>query len=244
MLPDWLLSVNLGENVKIRIMAVDDEPAILDPLKVMLEAYGYEVLTIRDSLEALKRLELEKVDGLFLDVRMPRMDGFELTRLVRKLKLNGQIPIVMLTALDDGETMRKGFDVGITFFLGKPFTRERVYKLLGAIKGSMAREQLRYIRIPFRTKVDCSWEFPSGGHFNSDCQDISEGGMRLSYLGGLEVGQALGLAFVLPAITKAISVNAQVVRRVPNGGIGVKFMALPPREKRSIQLYISARVND
>ena len=230
--------------MKIRIMAVDDEPAILDPLKVMLEAHGYEVLTIRDSREALKRLEDEKVDGLFVDARMPQLDGFELTRLVRTLKLNGQIPIVMLTASDDGETMRKGFDAGISFFLGKPFTRERVYKLLGAIKGSLAREQLRYIRIPFRAKVDCSWGYHSAGHFNSDCQDISEGGMRLSPLDGLEVGQAVGLAFALPDISKTLSVNAQVVRKVPNDGVGIKFTALPPREKGSIQKYISARVDD
>ncbi|MGA2982292.1 MAG: response regulator [Terriglobia bacterium] len=230
--------------MKIRIMAVDDEPAILDPLKVMLEAYGYGVVTIKDSREALKRLEVEKVDGLFVDVCMPCLDGFELTRLVRRLKLNGQIPIVMLTASDDGETMRKGFDAGISFFLGKPFTRERVYKLLGAIKGSLAREQLRYIRIPFRAKVDCSWGYHSAGHFNSDCQDISEGGMRLSPLDGLEVGQAVGLAFTLPDISKTLSVNAQVVRKVPNDGIGIKFMALPPREKGSIQKYISAQVNN
>ena len=158
---------------------------------------------------------------------MPHLDGFELTRLVRKLKLNGQIPIVMLTASDDGETMRKGFDMGINFFLGKPFTRERVYKLLGAIKGSMAREQLRYVRVPFRTTVGCSWGFHAAGHFKSDCQDISEGGMRLSPLGGLEVGQGVSLAFILPGISEKLSVNGQVVRKVPDGGIGMKFIALP-----------------
>ena len=94
---------------------------------------------------------------------MPYLDGFELTRLVRTLKLNGQVPIVMLTGSDDGETMRKGFDMGISFFLGKPFTRERVHKLLGAIKGSMAREQLRYVRVPLQTTVGCSWGYHSRG---------------------------------------------------------------------------------
>ena len=50
----------MGEDLKIRIMAVDDEPTVLDPLKIMLEARGYEVLAIEDSREALKRLENEK----------------------------------------------------------------------------------------------------------------------------------------------------------------------------------------
>ena len=59
----------LGENMKIKIMAVDDEPAVLHPLKTMLESHGYEVLAVGDSREALKRLEVEKVDGLFVDVK-------------------------------------------------------------------------------------------------------------------------------------------------------------------------------
>ena len=225
-------------------MAVDDEPEILDLLKTKLEAHGYEVLAIDDSREALKRLEDEKVDGLFVDVRMPYLDGFELTRHTRALKLNGQVPIVMLTGSDDGETMRKGFDMGISFFLGKPFTRERVYNLLRATKGPMEREQLRYVRVPFRTTVGCGWGEHGAGHFKSDSQDISEGGMRLSPLGGLDVGQGVNLNFALPDDSETLSVGAQVVRKVPEGGIGVKFDNLPTREKVSIQRYIRARVED
>jgi CheY-like chemotaxis protein len=234
----------MEENMKIRIMAVDDEPAVLDLLETMLETHGYEVLAINDSREALKRLEVEKVDGLFVDVNMPYMDGFELTRLARALKLNGQVPIVMLTGSDDAETMRKGFDMGISFFLGKPFTRERVYRLLGAAKAPMTREHLRYIRIPFRTTVGCNWGYHSAGQFKSDSQDISEGGMRLSPLGGLDVGQGVSLVFALPDISQKLSVDAKVVRKVPDDGIGLKFVALPPREKASIQQYISACVRD
>ena len=228
--------------MKIKIMAVDDEPAVLDPLKIMLEARGYEVLAINDSREALKRLEVEKVEGLFVDVNMPHLNGFELTQAVRTLKLNGQVPIAMLTGSDDAETMRKGFDMGISFFLGKPFTRERVHNLLGAIKGSLTREQLRYVRIPFQTSVGCNWGFHSAGHFKSYSQDISEGGMRLSPLGGLDVGQGVTLVFALPDTSHPLSVNSQMVRKVPNDGIGLKFMALPALEKTSIQQYIKACV--
>ena len=143
--------------MKIKIMAVDDEPAILQLLKTQLESMGCEVQGIVDSREAAERLEVEKVDGLFVDFRMPHMDGFELAKKARESKLNGQIPIVMLTALDDSETMRKGFKVGINFFLGKPFTRERVYNLYVATRGPMRREKLRYTRLPCRTTVECTW---------------------------------------------------------------------------------------
>lgn len=224
-------------------MAVDDEPAVLELLKTMLETRGYEVLAIEDSREALKRLEVEKVDGLFVDVRMPHLDGFELTKLARALKLNGQVPIVMLTGSDDAETMRKGFDMGISLFLGKPFTRERVYNLLGATKGPMTREHLRYIRVPLRTTVSCNWGYHAEGHLKTDSQDISEGGMRLSPLGGVEVGQGVGLVFTLPD-SRRLRVNAQVVRKVPDDGIGVKFVTLPAEDKAAIQQYISARIQD
>jgi DNA-binding response OmpR family regulator len=224
-------------------MAVDDEPAVLDLLKTMLDSRAYEVLTIEDSREALKRLEVEKFDGLFVDVNMPHLNGFELTRAVRTLNLNGQVPIVMLTGLDDAATMRKGFDMGISMFLGKPFTRERVYNLLRATKGLMAREQLRYVRVPLHTWVGCNWGHYSEGHFKSDSQDISEGGMRLSPLHGLDLGQGVTLVFVLPDTPHTLSVNAQMVRKVPNDGIGLKFGALPPREKISIQKYIQACVD-
>jgi CheY-like chemotaxis protein len=230
--------------MKIKIMAVDDEPKVLDLLKTLLENRGYQVLAMEDSREALKRLEDEKVDGLFLDVRMPHLDGFELTRRTRALKLNGQIPIVMLTGSDSAGTMRKGFDMGISFFLGKPFTRERVYGLLGATKGTMMREQLRYVRVPLQTAVGCTWGYHSAGQFKSDSYDISEGGMRLRSLGGLDVGQGVSLVFSLPGISRKLSVEAQVVRRVPEGGIGLKFIDLPPREKTSLRQHISAYVRE
>jgi CheY-like chemotaxis protein len=234
----------LWGNMKIKVMAVDDDPVSLHLLMSLLESYGYEVLATGNSSDAWKLLGAEKVDGLFVDLRMPCLDGFELTRLVRTSKLNGQIPIVMLTASDDGETMRKGFDVGISFFLGKPFTRERVHKLLGAIKGSMAREQQRYVRLPLQMTVGCSWGYQAAGHFKSQCQNISEGGMRFGALNGVEVGQGVSLAFTLPDIGQKLSLNGQVVRKLPDGGIGMKFIGLLPRERSHLQRYISGCLKD
>src|SRR5271157_6033759 len=138
-------------------MAVDDEAAILNLLKTQLESHGFQVIDVGDSREALNRLKEEKIDGLFVDVLMPHVDGFLLIQQARLSKLNRRVPIVMLTALDDAETMRKGFQAGANFFLGKPFTRERVYNLLGATRGAMLREKQRYTRLSYRTEVDCTW---------------------------------------------------------------------------------------
>jgi CheY-like chemotaxis protein len=141
----------------LKIMVVDDEPGVLKLLKAMVEPLGIQVVTMADSREASARLEREKFDGIFVDVRMPHMDGFELTTHVRASRSNSGIPIVMLTGLNDVQAMRQAFKVGVTFFLNKPFTREQVTRLLKAARGAMLREKRRYARLPLQTTVNSRW---------------------------------------------------------------------------------------
>jgi CheY-like chemotaxis protein len=223
-------------------MAVDDEPAVLTVLKAQLQSLGCEVIEVGDSREALARLETEKVDGLFVDMMMPHVDGFILTQRVRNSKLNRRVPIVMLTGYDDAETMRKSFEAGANFFLGKPFTRERIYNLLGATRGSMLREKQRYARLPYRTEVDCTWGTAPPRRFRSSCVNISEGGMKLTPPGGLAIGQELEVAFFLPGMSHNTKAHARVVREAPPSGIGILFLKLNERDEKDLQGYISARL--
>lgn len=225
-------------------MAVDDEPAILNLLKTQLESQGCEVVDVVDSREAVERLNNEKVDGLLVDVIMPYVDGFLLTRQARLSKLNRRVPIVMLTALDDAETMRKGFEAGANFFLGKPFTRERVYNLLRATRGPMLRERQRYARLSYRTGVDCAYGTEPQKQFRSGSVNISEGGMMLSPTGGLAIGQELEVAFSLPNISHIIKTRAQVVREIPPNAMGITFLKLTERDEKDLQAYISARLEE
>jgi DNA-binding response OmpR family regulator len=230
--------------VKVRVMAVDDEPLILGLLKAQLESMGCEVVVVGDSREALERLKEEKVDGLFVDLVMPYMDGFALTKEARLSKLNARVPIVMLTGMDDAKTMRKGFESGVDFFLGKPFTRERIYNLLRATRGPMIREKQRYTRLSYPTVVTCIWGSDSSKQFRSNSVDISEGGMMLTPNGGLSVGQEIEVAFSLPDISHTIRTAAKVVRDIPPSAIGIKFIKLIDRDERDLQNYISARLDE
>jgi CheY-like chemotaxis protein len=230
--------------VKLRVMAVDDEPAVLILLKKQLETLGCDVLELTDSRLASARLEDEKVDGLFVDVRMPHVDGFSLTRKIRMSKLNRRVPIVMLTGMDDAETMRKGFDAGANFFLGKPFTRERVYKLMGATRGAMMREKFRYARLSFATGVDCTLGGTPPKQFRSGSLNISEGGMMLNSTGGLKIGQELEITFSLPNCANAIKTRALVVREEEPSTMGIQFLKLSDRDGLDLQGYISARLQE
>ncbi len=230
--------------MKLRVMAVDDEPGVLKLLKTQLQSLGCEVIDVADSREAVERLKEEKVDGLFVDVLMPHVDGFLLTQHVRLSKLNRRVPIVMLTAMDDAETMRKGFEAGANFFLGKPFTRERIYNLLGATRGPMVRERQRYARLSYRTPVDCTWGTMSPKKFRSNSVNISEGGMMLVPSGGLAIGQELDVVFNLPNIPRGIKTRAQVVREALPDAVGIQFLNLNEREGLDLQGYISARLEE
>ncbi len=230
--------------MKLRVMAVDDEPGVLIVLKKQLETMGCEVVEMADSRKALERLKSEKVDGLFVDVVMPHVDGFTLTKQARLSKLNYRVPIVLLTGMDDAETMRKGFDSGANFFLGKPFTRERVYKLMGATRGAMTREKYRYARLSYRTEVDCTAGTAPPKRFRSLSENISEGGMMLSAVGGLALGQEVEVAFNLPNTAHAIKTRATVVREDSPGAMGIKFMKLNDRDERDLQSYIIARLEE
>lgn len=139
----------------LKVMVVDDEPEVLQLIKVMIQPLRCDVLAISDSGEAARRLEAKKFDGVLLDVLMPHLDGIELARLIRKSALNRGVPIVMLTGLDDVNTTCRGFSAGATCFLGKPASRERLYALVKAMRASLLREKRRHARLPYRTAVNC-----------------------------------------------------------------------------------------
>jgi CheY-like chemotaxis protein len=263
-LDEYFHGTRLGV-MALKILAVDDEPGVLNLLKTMVEPLGYEVVTLADSRQAALRIEDEKFDGILLDVLMPHLDGFELTRRIRSSRLNFGVPIVMLTSLNDVGTMRKGFTLGVTFFLGKPFTRERIYGLFKAARGSFLREKRLRARLPFRTTVKCKIGQFGERQFRSGSLDIGVGGLLLEPSGGLDVGQELFLEFMLPPGSATMApvedkprkslfhdapareeeprqVRAKVVYREPPDRIAVEFVLPPADVLEAIQRYITADV--
>src|SRR3990172_507993 len=80
----------------LKVLVVDDEEDILEVIQDRLEAYGFAVVTAGNGLEALKKLSMEKFDGIFLDVKMPEMGGIEALEEIRKRDRN--IPIIIITS--------------------------------------------------------------------------------------------------------------------------------------------------
>ena len=102
-----------------KILVVDDDKEIVGAIKKRLEMEDYEIITAYDGLEAMDILMEQEVQLLIIDVMMPKMDGWEVCREIRK---NSKVPIIMLTARSDERDELLGFDLGVDEYISKPFS--------------------------------------------------------------------------------------------------------------------------
>jgi DNA-binding LytR/AlgR family response regulator len=118
----------------LRVLAVDDEPPALDELAYLLRADPRvaKVYTAADATEALRVLRDSDFDAVFLDIRMPGLDGMELARVLRRFARPPAI--VFVTAYDDGAV--DAFDLGVTDYVRKPVRGERLAESLRRVVGS------------------------------------------------------------------------------------------------------------
>jgi two-component system alkaline phosphatase synthesis response regulator PhoP len=112
------------------ILVVDDEPEIVRLVRSYLEQEGYRVVTAYDGEEALYTARYEKPDLVVLDILMPKMDGLEFTRRVRREQ---DVPIIMLTARADETDRIVGLEMGADDYVTKPFSPREVVARVRAV---------------------------------------------------------------------------------------------------------------
>ena len=109
-----------------KILLVDDSSTVLLLHRMMLSHCGYELLTARDGQEALDKASTERPDLIFLDVVMPRMDGFQTCRALRSRSETKNVPIILVTTRGEPHYVRQGFESGCTDYITKPFDGEEL----------------------------------------------------------------------------------------------------------------------
>lgn len=105
---------------KPMVLVVDDDVTIRVMARECLEAYGFDVAEAEDGFEAVEVFGEARPDAVVLDVMMPRIDGFEVCRRIRALPGNEHLPILMMTALDDVDSIHASYAAGATEFTSKP----------------------------------------------------------------------------------------------------------------------------
>ncbi len=108
------------------VLIVDDDPSARETLVAILEGEGYDLQQAKDGIQALRMLEQLQPDVILLDVMMPRMDGFEVCRRIRATPQLAEVPIIMLTALDNRDSLLQGIESGADDFLSKPADRREL----------------------------------------------------------------------------------------------------------------------
>jgi putative two-component system response regulator len=108
---------------KTVIMVVDDQPQNIELLEAYLVGQDYEIITAANGEEALEKLSGNQIDLILLDVMMPGINGFEVTRRVRQDNKHQLLPIILVTALRETEDRVKGIEAGCDDFISKPIDK-------------------------------------------------------------------------------------------------------------------------
>lgn len=123
------------EERRIQVMVVDDSVTVRKVTSRLLERNQMDVITAKDGADAILQLQDASPDIMLLDIEMPRMDGFEVARLVRHNERIKDLPIIMITSRTGDKHRERAFSLGVNEYLGKPFQEnlllETIYSLLG-----------------------------------------------------------------------------------------------------------------
>jgi DNA-binding response OmpR family regulator len=106
--------------MKKQILVVDDEIGALTLIGIMLERGGFSVLKAKDAKTALTVLDQNTPDLIILDVMMPGMNGIDLCKVIREREDTGPIPVLILSARGDAESIMRGIEAGANDYLPKP----------------------------------------------------------------------------------------------------------------------------
>jgi twitching motility two-component system response regulator PilG len=115
----------------LKVMVIDDSKTIRRTAETLLKKEGCDVVTATDGFEALAKISDEKPQIIFVDIMMPRLDGYHTCALIKNNQMFKNVPVIMLSSKDGLFDKARGRIVGSEQYLTKPFTRE---ELLGAIR--------------------------------------------------------------------------------------------------------------
>lgn len=128
---DTLGAAGEGSLAGLKVVVIDDSKTIRRSAETLLRKEGCEVITATDGFEALAKIADHRPDIIFVDIMMPRLDGYQTCALIKRNQNFKKTPVIMLSSKDGLFDRARGRIVGSEQYLTKPFTRE---DLLDAIK--------------------------------------------------------------------------------------------------------------
>lgn len=125
---------NTGEPKMAKVLVIDDSQTIRRTAETLLVKEGYSVITAADGFEALAKVADQNPDLIFIDIMMPRLDGYQACALIKSNARYAQTPVIMLSSKDGLFDRARGRIVGSDEYLTKPFTKD---ELIGAVRAHL-----------------------------------------------------------------------------------------------------------
>jgi CheY-like chemotaxis protein len=219
----------------LKLLIVEDDIASLELMAEVFTSLKAEVRPLNDSQKAARLINEEKFDGIFMDLEMPNVHGFDLARRIRNSSWNKTTPIIIVTGRDERETMQQAFALGATFFLQKPVDRYKLSALFRTVRGGMLENRRRSARVPIQTDVTCEVgsRIVRGVTWN-----LSQGGIQVE-ANGLQPKDNVRLLFRLPASSVSIDVMGTVIWTGEKRQ-GIHFTSVNAQNQESIRDFVSA----
>lgn len=120
------------------VMVVDDSLTVRRVTQRLLTREGYQVVLAKDGVDALQHLQSVTPDVMLVDIEMPRMDGFDLTRNIRDDERTRDIPIIMITSRTASKHRNYAMELGVNEYLGKPYQEDALLKLIAGFVAKAA----------------------------------------------------------------------------------------------------------
>ncbi len=220
--------------IPLKLLVVEDDLASLELMAEVFTSLKAEVRPVSDSEKAVGIVNQEKFDGIFLDLEMPNLNGFDLARLIRKSSWNKSTPIIIVTGRNERKTMQEAFAIGATFFLQKPVDRQKLSILFRTVSGGMLENRRKYTRVPLQTEVICT---VGSRTIRGMTWNLSQGGMQVE-ASDLQSKDTVRLSFRLPA--SGVSIDAiGTVAWADEKRQGIQFTTLGKPAQQSIRKYIT-----
>ena len=134
--PQELEQTNSVDLSSLKVMIIDDSKTIRKSAETLLSKEGCEVLTAEDGFEALAVIAVNKPDIIFVDIMMPRLDGYQTCTLIKNNRQFRDTPVIMLTSKDSIFDKARGRIVGSEEYLTKPFTRDDLLQAVNRHAGN------------------------------------------------------------------------------------------------------------
>jgi len=218
----------------LKLLVVEDDPASLELMAEVFTSLKASVQAVSDSQHAAVLANRERFDGIFLDLEMPNLHGFDLARLIRKSSWNKSTPIIIVTGRDERETMQQAFTIGATFYLQKPVDRQKLNILFRTVRGGMLENRRRYTRVPIQTEVTCT---VGSRTIRGVTWNLSQGGIQVE-AGGLQPKDTVRVLFQLPVSGVRLEAMGTVVWAKENRQ-GIQFTNVSPQNEQSIRKFIA-----